>query len=137
LLKHLIVALLGLAAAADARPQTQPPASQPAAGIGYASVDAAMQALLNNPHAQVRISGGWTVVADPDSNSVWMFAPPGDPAFPAVVKRTVKTAESGKSSMEMTMLCEGPRGPCDQLARESAEFTGQLQKKLDAGSPQR
>ena len=55
--------------------------------IGYPTVAAALGDLRNRPGVQISQQGGWTVINDAASATVWSFTPPGHPAHPSAVKR--------------------------------------------------
>lgn len=82
--------------------------------VGYASVSAARDAILSKGHIAVSVENGWTIASDRDSYTLWSFAPPGDPAYPSVVKRILVQGHSGLD-IKMSVLCEAPRAACNQL----------------------
>jgi hypothetical protein len=82
----------------------------------YPSVSAALAALKAKPGVTVRTENGWTIADDSAALTVWSFAPPGDPAYPSVVKRWV-TQENGAVNMQMSVQCEATKSPCDDLVR--------------------
>ena len=80
---------------------------QSASTVGYPTVAAALEGLHANPAVQFRTQAGWTVADDPVHSTIWTFAPRGDPAYPAVVKRRIFSAADG-SRLEMNVLCSPP-----------------------------
>jgi len=100
--------------------------------IGYSSVAEALSALKGKAGAQVREQDGWTIVADRESDTVqalWSFTPPGHPAHPAVVKRIVAERD-GRVFLDMKVLCQAAKEPCDQLVREFQALNDRLQQRF-------
>lgn len=97
---------------------TAAPAQHPAqpGTIGYPTVSAALKALRNKPSVQIRSEHGWVIAADDESKTVWSFVPKDDPAYPAVVKRTV-VQRNGRIYIVMRVLCEASKSACDQLVQ--------------------
>lgn len=93
----------------------QPPART--GTLGYAHVADALAALNKKPDAEISLQAdGWTVIAVPTPElTVWSFAPPEHEAYPAVARRVVKQSEKGVT-IDMTILCEGPKPSCARLA---------------------
>lgn len=83
-------------------------------GIGYSSVSAARDALLSKANIAVSNENGWTIASDRENYTVWSFAPPGDPAYPSVVKRIIVHGHGGLD-IKMSVLCEAPKAACNQL----------------------
>jgi hypothetical protein len=93
---------------------------------GFASVAAARAALTSREGVEVRnMDDGWLVVNDPGEKAVWSFAPAGHPAYPAVVKRTVRETV-GKVVLDMSALCEAAKRACDRLLREFQEMNRKI-----------
>jgi hypothetical protein len=111
------LALLGLATSAAASSAQEPLPEADESTIGYPSVAGALSALKTKPGAVVRTQGGWTVVDDKEASAIWSFPPPGDPAYPAAVKRVV-IEDRGSVSIRMSVLCEATKVACDNLVRE-------------------
>ena len=107
-----------MAACAAAVGHAEEPSGQ--AGVGYTSVNGALQDLRSKPNVTVQVTkpDGWVIVSDPDSNSYWSFTPDGHYADPAVVRRAIKTASNGEIRIEMTGLCEATKENCDRLMKE-------------------
>jgi hypothetical protein len=129
-----IMALIALLMATATHPQALPPGPLPesASSIGYASVQEALAALKIKPGVQVREENGWTIVADRESDSMqalWSFTGPDHPAHPAVVKRIVAQRD-GKVSLEMKVLCQARKEPCDQLVREFQALNERVRQQL-------
>ncbi len=96
-------------------------AQQPSSGIGYPSVAAALEALKARTGVQIRVEQGWTIVNDKAAGEFWSFTPPGHPAHPAAVKRTV-VEKDGNVSMNMNVLCQASKSACDKLVAEFQEL---------------
>lgn len=104
----LLVAATGLPALA---------AQTSASGIGYASVAAARQAVLNRPSVSNREERrGWLVVTDQpgDDFTTWAFAPKSDPAYPTVVRRDI-VFKNGNPTLVTRVHCESRQRACDAL----------------------
>ncbi|MCA3002589.1 MAG: hypothetical protein IOD05_04830 [Rhodobacter sp.] len=48
-------------------------------GVGFNSVAAALAALRAKPGASVSVQGGWTIIQDSQTQSLWSFTPEGPP----------------------------------------------------------
>ena len=90
--------------------------------IGYASVAAAMKALRAKPSVVFTTENGWTIATDEAAYTVWSFAPPTYPAYPAVVKRQVTSERTG-SSMQTSVQCEASKSACDDLVRTFSKMS--------------
>lgn len=86
-------------------------------GIGYPTVSAALEALRTRTDVAISSHGGWTIVTDSGRRTFWSFTPPGHPAHPAAVKRTV-VEKDGAIFIEMGALCQSERVACDKLISE-------------------
>ena len=100
-------------------------------GIGYPSVAAALAALKARSDVDISTVRGWTIISDKKSLAVWSFAPESYPAYPAVVKRSVRSSLTGGSDAQTSVLCEATKEACDQLVRE---FDAMNQRALPHGS---
>ena len=135
-----LVALL-LASCAASPPRMDDQAAQPlpevgGSSIGYQSVQQALDALRLKPGVVVEESEGWTIITDKQSeksNSIWSFAPTTHPAYPAAVKRTI-FERNGAVQIEMNVLCQAKKAPCDQLVRDFQALTEQLKARMRGGS---
>jgi len=86
-------------------------------GIGYPTVSAALEALRARTDVAISSQGGWTIVTDSSRKTFWSFTPPGHPAHPTAVKRTVVEKDGG-IFIEMGVLCQSERVACDKLMSE-------------------
>jgi hypothetical protein len=103
--------------------------AQQARGVGYPSVAAAMEALKARSDVTIQLRDGWTVVDDRTNMALWSFTPPGHPAHPAVVKRTV-VEKDGKVSIAMTGLCQASKDACDTLMAQFNEMQQRANREL-------
>jgi hypothetical protein len=89
--------------------------------IGYPSVAAALKALRAQPNVVFRTEDGWIIATDEAAYTVWSFAPPNYPAYPAVVKRQVISETTG-SSIQTDVKCEASKSACDDLVRTFSQI---------------
>lgn len=82
---------------------------------------------------QVRESDGWTDIVDKTgpNMSLWNFVPASDPAYPAVVKRTVLD-QKGDLYIDMRVLCGAPKSACDRLTRDFQTLTEKMKAEMNA-----
>jgi hypothetical protein len=99
---------------------TTPLSEAPKSTIGYPTVKAALSALLAKPGVRIEEQQGWIIVTDTQSANpvLWSFTPPGNPAHPSVVKRSLVTQKDGSTNIEMKVLCEADKSSCDALVRQ-------------------
>jgi hypothetical protein len=111
------LAILSHAAVAKPGPTDQAPLPE-AAGptIEYPSVAAALKALHVKAGVVFTTENGWTIATDEAAYTIWSFAPPTYPAYPAVVKRQAIARGSG-SEIAMDVQCEASKEVCDDLVR--------------------
>jgi hypothetical protein len=112
----LTFSLLGMAKAQDLPAGPLP--ETPQSNIGYRTVADALASLKARNGVTVSIVREWTIVVDEANKEVWSFAPPSHPAYPAVVRRAVRSRSEGGSEINMSVLCEAAKEPCDNLVRE-------------------
>jgi hypothetical protein len=86
-------------------------------GIGYSSVAEALEALKAKSGANVTVQQGWTIVDDRPGNAFWSFTPPGHPAHPAAIKRSIVSRDGGMY-VDMSALCQAEKAACDKLIEE-------------------
>jgi hypothetical protein len=79
-------------------------------GVGYPTVEAALEALRARNDVRISVQGGWTIVDDRAAGTFWSFTPPGHPAHPAVVKRTV-VSRDGALFIDMTASARHRKRP--------------------------
>lgn len=102
------------------------------ASIGYPTVEAALKDLHSRPDVTFENQGGWTIASDRGARTLWSFPPADHPAYPAAVKREV-VQESGVVSINMTVLCLGPKEACDDLVRSFVQLNDAMRKSLQPG----
>lgn len=115
------VSCFGVAKAAEADEAPLPESSE--AVVEYPSVAAALVALRARPEVIFTIENGWIIATDEAAFTIWSFAPPSYPAYPAVVKRSV-VSEGRGSSIRMDVHCEASKSACDNLMRTFSEMNG-------------
>jgi hypothetical protein len=91
--------------------------------MGYATVAAALEGLRSRPGIVFTTQNGWTIATDEAAYTIWSFAPPDYPAYPAVVRRRVIPDGAG-SQIQMSVMCEASKPACDDLVRTFADMTG-------------
>lgn len=117
----LVAALLTAPAARAQEPIPESPTDT----IGYPTVAAALQDLTHRTNFDVSVQGGWTVVQDRANATLWSFAPPNNPAYPAVVRRQLAN-EGGAVNLHMSVKCEASKAACDQLVRDFQKLNGEM-----------
>jgi hypothetical protein len=101
-------------------------------GIGYPTVQAALTTLKAKPGVRIRNQRGWTMIEDQESKDaydVWAFAPQGDPAYPAVVKRVIYK-QDGQVFIKMAALCESTQTACDALVGKFKAMNDQIKAEI-------
>jgi hypothetical protein len=136
--KCFVGMLFGLFAA-NICAQPMGPSAEPTqvnGGIGYPTVQAALDALKAKPGVKLREQQGWIIVADKESEFVsatWSFTPEGNPAHPAAVKRTLYE-KNGQIMMETNVLCQAKKEPCDALVRDFEVLGNRIREELNRRS---
>ena len=105
--------------------KAQPLPESPTSSIGYPSVATTLAALRARPEIEFSTQNGWAIAVDDHTRTIWSFSPSSYPAYPAVVKRHVKPDDAGGSTIEMSVLCEAQKEPCDDLVRTFDQLTAQ------------
>src|SRR5262245_14446574 len=121
-----LIAVHDLAQAAELTspiPKAGPLAEASESGIGYKSVAEALSALTANPKVTITDENGWKIARE--DLSIWSFAPMGHPAYPAVVKRSL-LEKDGALVIDMRVLCEAAKDPCDALVRDFEALNGRM-----------
>jgi hypothetical protein len=85
--------------------------------IGYASPAAALHALQAKPGVVVTEKDDWIILDDTSENALWTIAKPGNPAYPAAVKRYVANGE-----VVMKVICGASKQACDNLVTQFQEL---------------
>ncbi len=86
-----------------------------ASELGFASPQAALQALRSRADIQFSERDGWIVATDMKNQTVWLFDHPSDPTYPTVVKRSPVQTRKGWV-IGSKILCGGPQSACDKVA---------------------
>lgn len=102
--------------------------------IDYPSADAAMASLKARGDVAFSVEGGWTIADDKPNRALWSFTQPGNPAHPAVVRRTV-VIENGQPSITMSALCQARQAACDAMMEEFRQKNKALQQSLAPPKP--
>jgi len=122
LLPALILSVMWWTAASTASAQS----------IGYPSVAAAYADLVGRPGASVYAAGEFVVVTESSGLVVWTFTQPPHPAHPAVARRAI-VERNGAIFVDMAILCEAARRPCDRLVRDFEELNEQMRQAIING----
>src|SRR6266446_346416 len=104
-------------------------AAQEGRGVGYPTVQAALEALKARSDVSISVQGGWTIVDDRPNDTLWSFTPSNHPAHPAVVKRTIVSGEGG-IGINMTALCQASKPACDKLMAEFQELNERMSRSI-------
>ena len=98
--------------------------------IGYPSVAAALDALRARKDVRVSAQDGWTVITENGGLTLWSFTPPGHPAHPAAIKR-VMSQKDGAWYVNMNVLCQADKAPCNQLAQEFKVLNERMRESIE------
>ena len=126
--------LLAMAVILSGTAQAQSEASPGGrSSIGYASVQEALEAVKARPGVQIQVTkpDAWTIASEP-GNIQWSFTPSSHYAYPAVVRREVKTSAAGDVYIEMTGLCQAAKAPCDRLMDEFRDLNEKIRQSVKA-----
>ena len=123
---RLLILVAGFAVS-SLQASAQEPAT--ARGIGYPTVAAALEALRARSDVKITVQGGWTIVSDPNSNTLWSFTPSGHPAHPAAVKRST-VQKDGSVFIEMSALCQAEKAACDKLIEEFQALNDKIREDM-------
>jgi hypothetical protein len=116
-MKHLCSVLLAVLTtslvAPDLARSVDPPQQPEETAISYASLDEAIKALRAKPGVTFQNQGGWWVVKDLPAFTVWLLTPPGHPAYPSIVKKTIVNSNNG-ADMQTDIRCFASKEVCDK-----------------------
>jgi hypothetical protein len=101
-------------------------------GIGYQSVEAALDDLKSRSDVDIFEKDGWTIVEDNAAGALWSFTPATHPAHPAAVKRTV-VQENGEVFIDTKGLCQAEKTACDQLMVQVHELNEVIGRLVGSG----
>ena len=108
------------------------PAPADASEFGFATPDDALRDLRSRRGVTITNQGGWTVVDDRENLTLWSFTPPGHPAHPAGVKRTIVKDSSGNVSVVMSARCGASKTACDKLWSEFNELNNRMRQSIQS-----
>src|ERR1700748_985130 len=128
-LRLACVALLG-AVASIALAQRAPLAEAPRNPIEYASPGAALEALRADSAIRFETHEGWIVAHDEAKKAVWTFAPKGDPAYPAVVKRSLVEHDDGQVLIATAIQCGARKAVCDDFVRKFIRLNQEMARAV-------
>ena len=114
-------------------PSTPPATSN---GIGYATPQAALDALRKRTDVEIGVQKKWLVIRDNPNKAIWTFAPPDHPAYPAVIKRMV-SSKDGNEKMETSALCQAKREACDAMMKEVRAADEKMRSTLQKNMPKK
>lgn len=108
------------------------PAPNTPSGVGFKSVADALAALKTRPGAKLSVSqpDGWTIITEQGGSVIWSFTPANHPAHPAVVRRSLLVGEDGLARIEMAVLCQGDKAPCDRLTKDFRDINERSMRAL-------
>jgi len=140
-MRRILIASVLAAASPSALGQSAVPTPLPEAprsSFGYPTVEAALTALRAKPGVDIREREGWIIITDKESGNpaLWSFTPPGHPAHPSAVKRIV-TEKDGAVYIEMKVLCQAQKNPCDALVREFQALNDRIKEEQEKRSRSR
>ena len=125
----LIVTLALAAAVLPATAQRAPLPESPRSSIEYPSPGAAFNALRADPGVAFEMHDGWIVARDSAKRTVWTFAPKDDPAYPAVVKRSL-VERNGDLMLQTGVLCGASKAICDDFVRKFLRLNEEMARAV-------
>lgn len=103
-------------------------------GTGFKTVASALEAVNAKPDVSVNTTpDAWTIITEADGMTIWSFTPPTYPAYPAVVKRTLKNRSNGDLYVEMGVLCEAKKTICNKLVKDFESQNKKMTKQVKEG----
>ncbi|MDY7537722.1 hypothetical protein QN372_01040 [Undibacterium sp. RTI2.1] len=103
-------------------------------GTGFKTVASALEAVNAKPDVSVNTTpDAWTIITEADGMTIWSFTPPTYPAYPAVVKRTLKNRSNGDLYVEMGVLCEAKKTICNKLVKDFENQNKKMTKQVKEG----
>ena len=109
-----------------------PPNSAEVNTFGFETPADALNALRQKPNVHISTQGGWTIADDRSNFTVWSFTPPGHPAHPAAVKRTIVRDSAGNVSVAMSAKCWGTKAACDKLIADFKDLNDRMRKDAES-----
>jgi hypothetical protein len=127
----VLVALLAGGVGASAPCAAPAPVGDQPGSFGSKSVAAALADLHSRSAVEFTQENGWTIAADAASQTLWSFAPAGNPAYPSVVRRQV--VQVGEQiSVKTNVLCEAAKRDCDDLVRSFEQLNSKAAGQLSS-----
>ena len=117
------------AVASLALAQRAPLAESPRNPIEYASPGAALEALRADSAIRFETHEGWVVAHDEAKKAIWTFAPKGDPAYPAVVKRSL-VEHDGQVMIATAIQCGASKAVCDDFVRKFIRLNQEMARAV-------
>ena len=115
-MKHLrlirritLTLIVGACAPAFAAEPVKPGTS----GIEYLTLEEALSALHAKAGVTFKEQDGWLVADDSDAIVIWLFTPPGHPAYPSMIKRHIVNGPDG-AYMDTAIRCLASKAVCDK-----------------------
>ncbi|HQS00428.1 MULTISPECIES: hypothetical protein [unclassified Polaromonas] len=126
-LASLLFCFVGASAFAQSVVPAEPAPSALSPGIGYPTVQAALEALQAKPGVQIQTTkpDAWTIANEP-GDVQWSFTPSSHSAYPAVVRRAIKMKTDGGIFIEMSALCQAEKAACDKLIADFKELNERI-----------
>ncbi|WP_192312345.1 molecular chaperone DnaJ [Pseudoxanthomonas sp. PXM02] len=122
-----LVAMLGLGISAAAFAQDI--AESPDSDIGYASPEAALEALRNKPGVTLKEQNDWVVLNDRETLTLWSITTAQHPAHPTAVKRAVLEKDGGVY-LDMQVKCGASKAVCDEVVRQFQQLNDGIRKSM-------
>ena len=109
-----------------------PPIPETPGALPYKRVTEALADLKARPGAEVNIAqpSGWTIISFKNPMEVWSFAPEGHYSYPSAVRRAVRESPEKHVYIDMAVLCEADKVPCDKLVREFQELSNRMAESM-------
>ncbi len=108
--------------------------SSKVSGIGFNTVASTLEALNAKSDVSVNTTPeAWTIITEADGMTIWSFTPSTYPAYPAVVKRTLKNRSNGDLYVEMNVLCEAKKAVCNTLVKDFENQNRKMTKQVKEG----
>jgi hypothetical protein len=92
---------------------TESPAPSGKSDIEYSTLEEALNALRAKTGVTFKNQDGWLVADDSSAIVIWLFTPPGHPAYPSMIKRHIVNGPDG-AYMETAIRCLASQAVCDR-----------------------
>jgi hypothetical protein len=77
-------------------------------------LEEALKDLRAKPGVTFRKQDGWIVAEEASAFTVWLITPPGHPAYPSMVKRTLVNGPDG-AYFDTAVRCLASQDACDKF----------------------